>query len=429
MAREPGVAVLPWAGFNPGEASALFWAVARSARYKQIVTAWFGVFCAGFAVLPGEWEQRWLFYIGIPLALPAVVDAWHRLARGPLFWALTAFLAYSGVSALWSDNWLTIGDELRRVFWLEYFLLICCAVGAQGPAAWRQLFRGVQVFAAFVAVAQVADFSVTCTNCARFTGYGAHANANYTASVTSTFAVLGLAAVLSEPKQRAYWLLACQLPLLALLVATGGRAALLGYAGAIVLAAVLMTLRAGLARSALAVAATVGGLGAVVLVAQSFAGGWLAAEIGRGDTGRMQIWAANVQRILQQPWFGHGSTAVDDYVVDGKVIGFHAHNLFLAQAFYGGVAGLALWLLVFALAARTALRAWLTSRDLLPACGLFLLLAIGMVDIGFVVVSTQAIWFYVWVVLGVVLSYNVADRRSYAAARAPLLRRPAASAS
>jgi O-antigen ligase len=233
-------------------------------------------------------------------------------------------------------------------------------------------------------------------------------------------AVLGLASVLSEPRRRWRWLLLCQGPLLALLFATGGRAALLGYAATLLFGVTLRTVRAGFVRAGLAIAGTLGGIVAVVLGVGWLAGDWAAAELGRGDTFRLEIWASNYARVMQRPWFGHGSTALDQFTINGTVVGYHAHNLFLAQAFYGGAIGLALWLAVFALAARAALLAWRASGDILPASGLCFLLMVGMVDIGYVVVDVQAIWCYVWLVLGIALSYDVAARARYAAGgRAP----------
>jgi hypothetical protein len=66
---------------------------------------------------------------------------------------------------------------------------------------------------------------------------------------------------------------------------------------------------------------------------------------------------------------------------------------------------------VFVLAARVALRAWRDGGEVMPLVGLWFLFAVGMVDIGPVVVDIQAIWLYVWVALGIVLSSDVARQR------------------
>jgi O-antigen ligase len=389
-----------------------FWALPRADAYRRMVAVWFGIFCAGFAVLPADWEQRWLFYIGIPLCLPAVADASRRLARGALFWTTVAFLAYSGVSALWSDHWLTVGDELRRSFWIGYFLLICCAIGADSIPLLRRVLQGVVLFAASVAVYAVSDFFLHCGDCGRFAGIGGHGNSNVTASITGAIALLGLAAGFSGAVPPSPVLLACQAPLCALLIATGSRAALLSYFGGSLLSAVLL-LRRSHTRHAVRAIATLSGCIAVGIVAVAALGrGWLRTEIARGDTLRIQIWSENLQRILQRPWFGHGATAPDFVVQDnGAIIGQHAHNLFLAQAFYGGAVGCALWVAVFALALRVSWRAFRSRGELLPLVPLAFLLVVGDVDIGQVVTDVQPVWLYVWVVLGIALAYDTDLRR------------------
>jgi O-antigen ligase len=393
-----------------------YWALPASSRYRQLVTLWFGVFCGGFCVWPGEPVQRALFYVFVPLTLPAGVATVRRIWVAPLTWALAAFLAYSAVSALWSDNWLSAGDALRKSLWLGYFLVLCCAVGEGGPEAWWRVMRGVTLFAAAFAVYSIVEFRLTCPGCARLIGFGARANANYTAMVAGTIGLLGLGAEFSRTGRRGAAVIVGQMPICGLLLMTGGRAALLGYTASLLLGAALVATRGGWARAARVVPALCVALAAVAAGVAWLGGGWLREEIGRGDTYRLQIWAGNLARVRQRPWFGHGSTAPDDFAIGGSVVGHHAHNLFLAQAFYGGVVGLALWLAVFGLAIAGVTRVWRATGDVMPAVALGFLLAVGMVDIGYVVVDVQAIWLYVWVVLGIALSYDVARRRAAASA-------------
>jgi O-antigen ligase len=388
-----------------------FWALSGSVTYRQIVTVWLGVFCAGFALLPGEWEQRWLFYIGIPLALPAVADAARRLAGGALFWTLTSFLAYSGLSALWSDQWLTVGDELRRAFWIEYFLLICCAIGASDLGWLRRVLQAVLLFAAVVAIYAVANFFGHCSDCGRFVGFGAHANSNYTASIAGALGLIGVAAAFSSGAVPSAAMLASQAPLCALLIATGSRAALLAYLGASLLSAGLVVRRSGRHHAVRAVVAVLVCTVVAVAAVAALGPNWLHTEIARGDSLRLQIWAENLQRIAQRPWFGYGATARDTVPLGTGEIGIHAHNSLLAQAFYGGVVGCGLWLAVLVLALRCGVRVFRARGELLPLGPLVFLVAVGLVDIGPVVVDVHPAWLYVWVVLGIALAYDTGLRR------------------
>lgn len=418
-----GLAVLHFGTTRARHALGQWLALAKTEPYRRALAIWCGVFCAGFFILPGEWTQRALFYGGLPLTLPGVVAVARSLRASLMARVLAAFLLFSAVSALWSDHWLTVGDQARKAACIAYFLAICCAVGSDGPERWRWLLRGVQGFAAVAAAVLAADYLWHCLECGRFIGYGRFANANYTASVTGAVALLGLTSVLSAPGGSALMMLACQIPIGFLLVLTGGRAALLAYVSGVMLSVILITLRikaaptsevstskapTSKARARRAILAAVGCV-ALIGAATAWRGqAWLTSEIERGDTYRLQIWAANLSRVARRPWFGYGSTTPDPFAVNGTVVGFHAHNLFLAQAFYGGVFGLLLWLSVFMLAARVAYRAWRENGDVLPLVCLWFLFAVGMVDIGPVVVEIQAIWLYVWTILGIILSYDVA---------------------
>jgi O-antigen ligase len=386
-------------------------AFSGTASYQRILDIWCGLFCAGLFGLPAGWQQAVLFYAGVPLSLPAVLAVAQPMLASPMARVLGVFLAYSALSCLWSDRWLTVGDQTRRALCIWYFLAVCCAIGQDGAERWHRLLRGLQIFAAAAAIMLVVDYRWHCGNCERLVGFGGRANANYTAHAAGVVALLGLTSLRSAAWRATLTVFACQVPIVLLLVLTGSRAALLGYLSAVTLCVILTMLRSRTIRVATVVLpASVAGLalaGGIALQGQA----WLAAAIERGDTHRLQIWATNLARIAERPWFGHGGTSADTFVIDGVVLGYHAHNLFLAQAFYGGIVGMLLWLSVFVLAALAAVRTWRRDGDVLPAVCLWFLFAVGMIDIGPVVVEFQAIWLYVWVILGIVLSYDLRQRR------------------
>ena len=362
-------------------------------------------------VLPAEAAQRWLFYIGIPICLPAVLHAWRHLARGPLVWSIAAFLGYSAISALWSDNWMTIGDELRRAFWIGYFLLTCRAIGDFGLPRLRGALRAVLVFAAVMALFEAADFVFACHDCSRLTGLGDHAKSTWTGMITGAIALLGLSATLYGPGVPPLGLLLCQAPLCAQLIATGSRGAVLGYIASSLFGVALARRWSGPHQTRRALATVLGCLGLAAASVAVLGRGWLRSEIARGDSFRFQLWSVNLHRIAHRPWFGHGATTRDLVATaDGSII-THAHNLFLAQTFYGGVVGCALWVAVLVFALRTG---WLTLRssgELVPLLPLAFLLVICEFDIGPVIVDVQPEWLFVWVVLGVALAYDVDLRR------------------
>jgi O-antigen ligase len=390
-------------------------ALPGSARYRDGVAVWLGVFCAGFFVLPAEWPQRVWFYGGLPFTLPAAAQGARLLWATRLGRVIVAFLAYSSLSALWSENWLTVGDQSRKAACIGVFLAICCAVGQGGGARWRWVLHGVLLFCAAAAAPLAASFLLTCGDCERFSGYGRFANANYTASVTGAIGAITLSAVLSARERIRWGMLACQLPIIFLLLLTGSRAAMLAYLGSAVLAGALLAWRQRPERARRTWLAVLAVLAMAAAGVAWHGPDWIASALGRGDSLRLQIWSTNIERIAERPWFGHGSTTPDQFAIGELVMGYHAHNLFLAQAFYGGVPGLLLWLAVFGLAGRVAYVAWRDGGDILPPICLWFLLSVGMVDIGPVIVGIEAIWLYVWLLLGIVLAYDARRRAGLAA--------------
>jgi O-antigen ligase len=391
----------------------------RSSAFQTASTLWFAAFCAGFSLLPGEASQRLLFYGFVPFALPAVALAAGRVWRSPLAWAIAAFLVYMAASALWSVHWLSVGDAARKSFWIGFFLVLCAL---RPPDTWRPVVLATLLFAAGVAIWSMADFLPTCSEGVRFTGYGQHANSNYTAMVAGMVGLLGLSATLSARGGPSVVLLAAQAPVSGLLAVTGSRAALYSYLAGLGLS-VLLVILPGTFRGVGRVVAMLAVCLAVGLftvqdrcvvhqpgAAQEGGMGWLTAQLARGDKFRILIWTENLHRVAQRPVFGYGVTTPDEVFLDGERVGTHAHDMFLAQAFYGGVTGLLLWAGVLVLALRVAWKRWRAGGDTTLVAALLFLFLVGLVDVGPVLVDVQAIWFYVWLPLGIALSCDLADR-------------------
>lgn len=410
-AGEAGSLRWPRARIRISFALTAIWRLAESDLYKKFVTVWFGLFCAAFSLLPAEWEQRWIFYLGIPIWLPAVRHGWQSLARGTLVWAVAVFLALTGLSALWSDHWLTVGDEMRRAFWIGYFLLVCCAIGDYGLAYMRGVLGVAALAASVVSTYELARFLTACDGCARFVGLGPNAIATWTAMITGSLALIGMSIALPRPGPLAWAILAGQLPMSALMIATGGRAAFVVYVGTALLG-VLLAARHGGRKLAVPAVVTVTLVIALSLGVVGFLGEqWLNTQIARGDSLRFRLWAENLQRIAQRPWYGHGATAHDLVYLNGHEVGNHAHNMLMAQTYYLGIPGGALWLVILLLCLRVGWRAFRENGDLLPVLPLVFLLGVGCVDIGSVVVDVHPEWLFVWVVIGIALAYDTDRRR------------------
>lgn len=143
-------------------------------------------------------------------------------------------------------------------------------------------------------------------------------------------------------------------------------------AAALLLTRSRLTLVAFLLACAVAIARAPGrrwarGAAALLLATVAFAGildgGLLNGVVGRSDAGRGTIWAELLKRSEGQRLFGAGVTATDDVVFPPGSPDFpaghiapHSHSLPLGTFFFGGFAGLALFLAVVGLSLRKALR-------------------------------------------------------------------------
>jgi O-antigen ligase len=112
----------------------------------------------------------------------------------------------------------------------------------------------------------------------------------------------------------------------------------------------------------------------------------------RGWSNRLDIWRLAVQEIESRPWLGYGPSTNLDRATDN-----FPHDLFLSTLFYSGIVGLALLLVVLALATLASLR---QPDGLRRATGLALLLHLvvsGLTDLSQITKGPGPLWFIIWV--------------------------------
>lgn len=372
--------------------------------YPACEWVWFTVFLTGFYIVPNEPMQRVLFYAAIPLTAPAVWRIRHVFFASLPGCLLTAFLAWSTLSVLWSPPHHNIFDFGRKALCIFYFALQCTAFGWANPKKWRTLLLQQQIIAGVIALGLAVWFLLSTTDTARFVGLGEHANSNYTAGILGAVALAGIAAIFDSQQPRAKILFLCQIPLLYLLVLTGSRAALCSYLSGVILCVALQTFRLR-HKARHTWAALLGILAVLATLLASRGTQWLSNEIARGDTYRLLIWRTNWHYICQHPWFGYGAATVEHITANGAVIGLHAHNIFLAQWFYSGILGVSLWTGIVLTLGYKAWRVWQLEGQLLPLACMWFLFVLTSTDMGWLIVEPQALWFYCWLIVGIILSY------------------------
>ena len=173
---------------------------------------------------------------------------------------------------------------------------------------------------------------------------------------------------------------------LVFIVLTGSRGPLL---------AILVTLAVLLAALRPAALAGVAVIVAVPLVWP----GIISRALERGWSNRLEIWQISFRKIAAHPIFGTGPATLLDRPGED-----FPHNLFLSTWLYSGIIGLALLLILIALAVRAA---WSEPNRVLRWTWLALLLHLvlsGLTDLSQITKGPGPMWYIVWLPIALVLS-------------------------
>jgi O-antigen ligase len=120
--------------------------------------------------------------------------------------------------------------------------------------------------------------------------------------------------------------------------------------------------------------------------------------IARGDSYRMELWAATCDKIREAPWVGHGMLARIDYYMTATYHTNSPHNIFLTTALAIGIPGLAVFLMALGHMLWHILRQW---RNISPFTVLLLInsLSSGMIDHSRIVKGPSPLWMVFWLPL------------------------------
>lgn len=187
--------------------------------------------------------------------------------------------------------------------------------------------------------------------------------------------------------------------LLAALVLTASRGPLLG---------VVLAISVGLvATCRWRVTLGVAGIGLTIVAMVTIVTVFTGVDIGphdylaRGSSYRLEIWSNLVPPVLDAFWFGHGvATEFPTIFISENTIFASAHQMYLANHYYGGLPASLLLLMVLAAAVRTAYRRIRASGEFVYAALLIFLMIASMFYIDMVIKSANLVWFYVWLPLG-----------------------------
>ena len=264
---------------------------------------------------------------------------WRAAADSRVAVCAAALLAYLVLTSLWSEEPNT-ADALRmciRALVLGCFVLAFADSIARG-AAHDQIGRWFALGGGLVAAAAIGHFLLDPPPEGRLQGLGRVHNSVTAAQAFSVVTLVALDAAWRTPSSR-WRLLAGASALVATLAVllSGSRAA---WAALPLGAAVLLLARTatspGRFLGFLAATAAVLGFVVAVLVTGDLTRDYV---LPRGDSFRFAIWESVVADVVRHGlWFGRGILTSDDTLL-GDLTFRHAHSMYLAVLFHGGIVG------------------------------------------------------------------------------------------
>lgn len=356
-------------------------------------------------------------HVYLLLVLPALfLVFWAGIQKIPLFasdvkkFLLLAgsFLLVSSLSALWSDGEESVIYVLKKslVVWLYLVAVIYLASTTQ----WKHIkwfLAGVCVVVALgAAISLLYQLTVVHETFGWRTfriqrmGYGDWIDLGYPVIAGiyfAMFAVLSASLIAVDAQDRkVVWLLALAILLvLPYVFQTFSRTSWI--AGIVSIAYLLVAFRH---RASLVLAAC---LGFAVLMLVIIYYDQVVVEMTRRQlSGRPQIWLWTINRILENPVFGHGFSPWFALQEKHKMFS-HAHNFYLQVLFEQGLLGLACFLGMLVAVFRAV---WKARKDrmILGAFALVVyILTVMLVEIEHVVTRPGLFWTIFWFPLGLVM--------------------------
>lgn len=374
-----------------------------------IPLGWFVILASMFiAGDRGRVHQLFYVFLALPTASllvlrPALLKP---LVRNQLFASIAIFSAYTIVTVAWSTTEDTALSLLRRPLYVALLMFAAGMIGMQSTERLNRITTYAAMVAALGAGLSFAYFVAIRLPAGdpRLDGYGALYNPLLSAHVFGAFATFWLATLLQGKNLFNPTALICLTALMVAVLATGSRTPLVGLAGALGWLIIVGDRRRGLM--------VAGAIIAFLIVAIAI---HPEAIMQRGVSYRPQIWLESLRQIGERPWFGHGYDADMIVNIPGMDILADPHNMELGVLYSGGIVGLVLWMLIYAIAVRFC---WLHRKIpgiSLAAAWLIFGFGSGLTEGMAFLSRPKEHWFLIWVPLALIYAQWVARNQGWSA--------------
>lgn len=372
--------------------------------YPFVLLLAYGVFMCGYFFFQDyndhyRYFARFLFVISIVVIIKNIPAVW----RHPVFLAATAYMFYLLLSGFWSvpPDWYRLGQKFALSIYLIGFIAITHAFVSWDRHLYENLLKICVIIAATAALVNLvwfyADHKFPMT---RLQGFGSLTNINEFVNVYGVYSLLATSFALRthDVKQRLLFLLAV---VVFLVFAWFGQSRT-AFVSMILVQFVLIGLMERQWRI-LYFAGMSLLVGVILLEFQQV----LDHLFVRGEGLRPMIWAEVWKEIMTMPVFGHGIVLAPH--VEVKSHHFEgAHNAYLQLFWQGGLVGLGLFGILFAVAFK---KAWARGRqqgEFTVFCMLLFAAATMLTGVETLIDRPRDQWMLFWFPLALLIGYQTA---------------------
>ncbi len=365
-----------------------------------------GLFLLGFFITLNDDNLYHLFIFSVLIPFPLIVkDLWSNtsILNHPVLYWMLAFFLYMAIASLWTPvDQIAFGfdKQFSRAFYILVFCIGIAYISERHPIAFERILTVLIFAASLVALASILywayqygfDFSKRLTGITR---------AEHSIQGAAAFAVIYLMALMRLYRTKSFWkILAYGFAVLICL-----SFIILAQTRGVLIAAAASTLVFLLIKRDFKPVLILMLLAAGFLLISSFWIDWshLLERLTRGMHERPLIWQYVWHEFLNHPWFGNGTLHDTEIKINGRSV-FHAHNIYLATLFHGGIVGLALYLAMVGSALYYAYKNSTEEKYLFAFITIIFASVAMLSDIGKVVLSPTDLWLYFWFPLGLVLT-------------------------
>jgi hypothetical protein len=373
-------------------------------RLERWFPTLFGLFVLHFFLVPdgNAHLHGFLAVIGLPLVLLFTRQDWLTLPRTPLFLGVKLYGAWFAASAAWTagmDDLSRFTEGVSHALMLALFALAVLWLRREKNEA---LERGMPAF--FLLVGGIAFASLALFYGKPWIQFSTHriealGELDHAIKAAAVYGLCGLACfarLLAPPDGHRIsirqWLLFGGMVLLpvALVVLTAqARGAMLG------LAAGGLTLLLLTRHYRLLLALFTGAAAAGMALFLAFRSEIMSLLAARGGSYRMEAWQLYLHRLEKGEWLW-GKGIADNARFEHLPGVIHPHSMFVSHLYYGGIIGLALFVLLLAVALWGGWKNYRQLRDPLPLSLLVTVAVMGLFDFSHLLAPPNAPWLYFW---------------------------------